>query len=393
MKKKRLLIIGNAPLNDDISEDVKSFDFIVRINRMSNYDNCASHTDLWLCDMWWGAVKAYIKESKTNNDKFKDVSQIISFYKTYVDKYQECGIPDELISSTKMVSFENEFDIKNYIPLYNWKDYRPSNSLWIILYCLEKYANEYDIYITGINIFDRSYLSNNTPHVKIYKFEVELLQKLFNEGKINIMSKYKSCLAIIPAKEHSERLPNKNILPINNKELWLHSVQYAIDEGVDYIVSTDSNYIIDQCIKLNIPYYRETVDDSNIFNCIKQVVQQYPNYKNICLLQPTSPLRQPGMLRSMLNMYIESSCYTSAHIKLIGHLFNKFYIAYRAQDTNNYFEHFDGNILVINKDFLIKENKLFNDKSSFIINKIPYTLQIDTKEEYNLIKTYMENAL
>lgn len=205
--------------------------------------------------------------------------------------------------------------------------------------------------------------------------------------------RHNRCLAIIPAKEHSERLPNKNILPINGKELWMHSVEYAINETVDYVVSTDSEHIINQCKTMNIPYFKEIVNDSNMINCIKQVVEKYANYQYICVLQPTSPLRQQGMLQNMLNMNIKSSCYTANHIKIIGHINNKFHIAYRAQDTSNYLEHFDGNILLINTNFLIKENKLFDDNSIFVINKIPYVLQIDTKEEYDLIKLYMENAI
>ena len=89
---------------------------------------------------------------------------------------------------------------------------------------------------------------------------------------------HNKCLAIIPAKEHSERLPNKNILKINGKELWIHSVEYAINENVDYIVSTDSEHIINQCKTMNIPYFKEIVNDSNMINCIKQVVEKYTNY-------------------------------------------------------------------------------------------------------------------
>lgn len=171
----------------------------------------------------------------------------------------------------------------------------------------------------------------------------------------------------------------------------MHSVDYAISEKVNFIVSTDSQHIINKCIENNFSYYREKVDDSNMINCINQILNKYPNYRYIVLLMPTSPLRKKGMLQDMLNKTIKTSYYTAEHIKLIGHINDKFYISYREQDAKLFFEHFDGNILIVNAEFIRKENKLFNDKSIFIINHIPYTLQIDTQEQYDLIKTYIEN--
>lgn len=200
-------------------------------------------------------------------------------------------------------------------------------------------------------------------------------------------------LSIIPAKKESLRLPNKNILKIKDKELWLYSVEYAILEGTTPIVTTDSKYIIQQCIDRNILYNVENVNDSNMLNCVLDVIDKHYSYDTIAVLQPTSPLRKPGMLKMMAN-YIKKfpSIYTANKVKIIGHIGDVFNIAYRDQDTNNFLYQFDGNIIVARKDLINQEHCLFNNDSVYIVNDRPYSLQIDTYEDYTIIKTYIEHS-
>ncbi len=200
-------------------------------------------------------------------------------------------------------------------------------------------------------------------------------------------------LSVIPAKKESLRLPNKNILKIKDKELWLYSVEYAIHEGTTPIVTTDSEYIIQQCIDMNILYNVENVDDSNMVNCVLDVINKNNGYDIIALLQPTSPLRKPGMLKMMAN-YTKKfpSVYTANKVKMIGHIGDVFNIAYRDQDTNKFLYQFDGNIVVVRKNLIKHEHCLFNNDSGYIVNDRPYSLQIDTYEDYNILKTYIEHS-
>ena len=75
-------------------------------------------------------------------------------------------------------------------------------------------------------------------------------------------------LAIIPAKKDSSRVPNKNIEIINGKMLFVHSINYALENNFIPIVSTDSELIIDYCKENNILYYEENVDETKMENCI-----------------------------------------------------------------------------------------------------------------------------
>ena len=75
-------------------------------------------------------------------------------------------------------------------------------------------------------------------------------------------------IAIIPAKKDSIRLPNKNIKEIDNKMLFLYSVEYAIDNNFIPVVSTNSDIEITDSAKgviLKSPggsKYRVTVTDA-----------------------------------------------------------------------------------------------------------------------------------
>ena len=46
----KFIIVGNKLIDKDISQIVDSFDYVVRLNRMSNYGKTGHKTDLWLAD-------------------------------------------------------------------------------------------------------------------------------------------------------------------------------------------------------------------------------------------------------------------------------------------------------------------------------------------------------
>lgn len=88
MRSKKLLVVGNAPIDTDMSKELKDFDYIVRVNRMTNYERCKSKTDLLLLDIYVGSEWSYIA-SANNSKRFSTVKNVISFtdhQKSYVIK-------------------------------------------------------------------------------------------------------------------------------------------------------------------------------------------------------------------------------------------------------------------------------------------------------------------
>ena len=189
-------------------------------------------------------------------------------------------------------------------------------------------------------------------------------------------------IGIIPAKGHSERLPGKNRRMLGGRELYQWSVAYAQAEGIVPVVSTDDEEIAAWCEAQGVAFVREQVDDSDMRNCIDQVLAQFRcNY--FALLQPSSPLRKPGLLRQMLDYRPTMSIYTAQKVKLIGHIGDKFQFATRDQDPSTRFLHqFDGNLLVVNAVWYGIVRRLFDDGSGFTVQQAPHCLQIDTPEDY-----------
>lgn len=200
----------------------------------------------------------------------------------------------------------------------------------------------------------------------------------------------KEIIAIIPAKGQSLRVPNKNTSIIDKIPLFMHSVKFALKCGIFPIVSTDSKDIIDICKRNNIKYNVEDVNDSNMFNCIEQVLKHYPAKKFI-ILQPTSPIRDRKVLNKCIALSNKhKSVITCQDLKFIGFLDGKFHIAFRDQDTSRRFYHFDGNILVANSYWVLKNKCLFSKDITFVKNYFPYYLQIDDKNEQTVIKVIKE---
>ena len=197
-------------------------------------------------------------------------------------------------------------------------------------------------------------------------------------------------IGIIPVKKTSERLPGKNFMLIAGCELWVHSVEYAKAEGIEPVVSTDSADVMEWCRRQEVRYIEELVDDRNMCNCIDQVLKEV-SCDYFVLLQPTSPIRQPGLVQNILTLGVDTSVYTADKVKIIGHIGGQFHTAYRDQEASTKFlYHFDGNIVVANTPWYRNNRKLFNDESKWVVEGVPYSLQIDTESDFKLIERIMD---
>lgn len=107
----------------------------------------------------------------------------------------------------------------------------------------------------------------------------------------------KSIIAIIPARGGSKRLPQKNIKSIAGKPLIVWSIEAGLKSRyIDKIVvSSDDEHIL----KMASAYGAETLkrpqnlatDTATSYDVMVHVLEHYPEYDYIVMLQPTSPLR------------------------------------------------------------------------------------------------------
>lgn len=113
----------------------------------------------------------------------------------------------------------------------------------------------------------------------------------------------KDTLFIIPARGGSKGLPRKNILPINGKPMIYYSIDAArgVTSDENICVSTDDIEIkkIVEDYKLTVPFLRPESLATDFVGSREVIIHAHQFYKNhlnrsytkICLLQPTSPLR------------------------------------------------------------------------------------------------------
>ncbi|MGF1691934.1 cytidylyltransferase domain-containing protein [Photobacterium kagoshimensis] len=109
-------------------------------------------------------------------------------------------------------------------------------------------------------------------------------------------------IAIIPARGGSKRLPRKNVLPLAGKPLIAWTIEAALESGIfeRVVVNTDDQEIAAIAIHYGaeVPYLRpaELASDTATTMAVLQHQLQYfvakgEAYRDLVLLQPTSPLR------------------------------------------------------------------------------------------------------
>lgn len=112
--------------------------------------------------------------------------------------------------------------------------------------------------------------------------------------------------ALIPARKHSRRLPQKNWREIDGMPLWEHAVWHAKNsEACELVtVSTDDELIQNRCQFLGVDWIHQP-SFPQTYNVMLDVVRHADEFTRadaICLLQPTSPLRMASDVAACVAM-------------------------------------------------------------------------------------------
>ena len=117
-----------------------------------------------------------------------------------------------------------------------------------------------------------------------------------------------SCIAIIPARGGSKRIPKKNIKNFCGKPIIAYSIEAALSSGVfdEVMVSTDSEEIRQVAVKYGakVPFIRskETSNDMAMTHeVLIEVLNKYREngmeYASVCCIYPTAPFIKAERLR------------------------------------------------------------------------------------------------
>ena len=225
--------------------------------------------------------------------------------------------------------------------------------------------------------------------------------------------KVQDTLFVITARGGSKGLPGKNIKDLCGKPLIAYSIdvarEFVDDENI--CVSTDSEDIRNVVEKygLKVPFLRPdylATDTATSNDVLVHAVRFYKNlgreYKKICLLQPTSPLRSIDDVKGSLDLYREDIDMVVSVVKshapavlcsddengFVQLVYNK--NAEGRQKAKDMYE-FNGAVYVINvKSLLAKGMKNFAKKKKFVMTK-EHSIDIDDIYDFMLVKSIMEN--
>lgn len=214
----------------------------------------------------------------------------------------------------------------------------------------------------------------------------------------------KNWLAIIPARSGSKGLKDKNVIKLNGKPLISYTIDAALKSGYfdNICVSTDSKEyaIISEFYGAEVPFLRSrenSNDKASSWDVVKEVLANYEKtgitFTNICLLQPTSPLRDSGDIMKSIQMFIQKdalfveSVVQEDHSPLWSNTLEKSLSLkdfikpennVRRQDLPSYYRE-NGAIYLFKKIFLNNIEEMYGTKSYAYIMDQEKSIDIDSK--------------
>lgn len=227
-------------------------------------------------------------------------------------------------------------------------------------------------------------------------------------------------IAIVPAREGSKRIPNKNIRHLNDKPLITYSIEAGLNSSyIDkLIVSTDSKRIaeISQACRAEVPFLRPSElasDTAGSFEVVQHALLYMLNEENaefdyLLLLQPTSPLRTSKDIDSALELLIEKSADAIVSVCETDHspiwtntipdnlsmdnFVPKKHANIRSQDLPTYYR-LNGAIYITRISQLLKERQFILSKNTFAhIMPQNRSIDIDNEIDFQLAEILLSNV-
>ena len=192
-------------------------------------------------------------------------------------------------------------------------------------------------------------------------------------------------IGIIPARGGSKGVPRKNVRKIAGKPLLKWSIESAEKSKLldEFYVSTEDEEIARITMEAGadiIPRPKKyATDKSLIIETLQHALKCKPYADAIVLLQPTSPIRNPGLIDKCIKKYKDIDvdtvvtgfdCHYNPYETYVG----------RRQDLDTFFYN-DGNVYVISSQ-LIKRGRINSSSYSPIITTREENVEIDDEFDF-----------
>lgn len=199
------------------------------------------------------------------------------------------------------------------------------------------------------------------------------------------MGKKVKYLGIIPARGGSKGIPRKNIKIIAGKPLIAWTIEAAKQSNIldDFIVSTEDEEIAKISQKYGVKVIKrpsELATDKATALSVLQHALSVSEADVVVLLQPTSPVRNEGLIDKCIKRFQENNADNLAtgficKFKEYGSGINQ-----RRQQIKGFF-YDDGNVYII-KSVLIKKGKMFGKKVERVCIEKEQNVEIDDEFDF-----------
>ncbi len=199
---------------------------------------------------------------------------------------------------------------------------------------------------------------------------------------------------IIPARGGSKGLPGKNIKPILGKPLIAWTIESAKQSRLidEFVVSTDDPKIADVAdfygAKVHMRPKELAQDDSTTIDLVTHIAEKNKHAEHFVVLQPTSPLRDRGLIDNCINTYIGgefdnlATGYTCKYQEFGKHN-NQ-----RRQDIQGFF-YDDGNVYIL-KRYLAIEGRWFGNNINRYLIERHQKFEIDDEIDFVILEALMQ---
>ena len=211
-------------------------------------------------------------------------------------------------------------------------------------------------------------------------------------------------IAIVPARQGSKGLKNKNFLNFCGRPLYQHAVEQALRVADECILSTDNSAILkkpnpNEKFMIHSRPPQLAADKSPIDQSLIDVIKKF-NLKNqtIILLQPTSPLRTDAEIEAALALYktgnfdlVISVCSTEPKILKSGFIHGKTFIPVskskyffmNRQSLPSIFKP-NGAIFIFDSTWFLKNKGFETEKIGHILMDEELSLDIDDEKDFKI---------
>lgn len=215
-------------------------------------------------------------------------------------------------------------------------------------------------------------------------------------------------LGIIPARGGSKGIPKKNIKPLQGKPLLQYTIEAAKESELisRVILSSDDPEIsgVAEKLGLEVPFLRPqelSQDDTPSLEVVKHALNYFADqneiFDTVCLLQPTSPFRRPGLIDQAIKKFMCGKYDSLLSVREIPTEFNPRWIfeekedlleiakedkiITRRQDLPKAY-HRDGAIYLTRTEVIMEQNSLYGNKIGFIETTGDPYINIDGPEDW-----------